>query len=1323
MPQKERKPPRRAPSESSEVEEQPPPVRAPWRDPRASSEESCAHLGATSEESDTGPLPAVVARPRRLTPPPPAPSRGPPSHLGGHLVTVNVSRPNPLLGRTPSASPRSSAGTPVPAERSPTPPAARGWGTPEAGWPPRGGGRAAEVPGDAGSRSPCRPNPLLAGASPARAAAALPGGPGRGGAGAGTALLLPSPSQSTPSPSPFSRGSPAVARSPARLPLATPSPNPLLSRAAHLDGGIVEAQHVPEDLGQSRCQAPRESARPGRRPSAGADVVALEERRGARALRRPAAELLAGRPAELPAEQRPLPVAAAQRRREGAAVAAAAARPELEPAEFLQALVAGAPPRGGGGGAAGRPPSPAPRAGTAAPPPPPWGSPKAARRAGAGPPRRREGRESGEAREAEGEGRGGAARTAAKGGKVRRVGGSKRSKARPEQLPGPAEEPPAEKALPRPKPVVLPAAPAGLDDAMAEPAPRLLGRRRVDLELKCQCLASWDSSEQCRGAPAARRGRWSPRTARSAASTPSQESAPSFGVAADVEPDVDQSVMAGSTATTMDLSFGRGCRAGGFATTPTAPGARQEVEAALCEASVEERGWGGHGAAGSTTAGAAVKTAHPWLLEEEGKAQACCGASTRSSSPAEGSCCVDGLNVTFGRGGLAASLCVQDDLVEAVSNSFAAAAASFIPVVRGKVVNDGLESGLRNSLAMDLKAGVAKPRALGTSLARRAALVRLPRAQEWMAENPRAPPGARPVLLEWTRAAQQVRLQRVLSGGWVDTAALARWYMPYLTVGILYTLTVMVAEFEVLLLHMPLFLGLWTWNQARLARWDGLLLAVVDACTLEEVRKQFHAPLGWGEGGSLFAAHLNAALQGVRAAPNGLLLARPAQSLARLPFACLATLLILLSALRAVRASSARGGDSLLRNAGPVAEGGGAAVVLLLFVLVCCSHTQGRPRTSLADLRIEVLEAAFNALLDVLRPLVGPGAGAGERSCGTLRPGGAGGAARKPSSFCVRLLTAERQTLRASISLSLTGEPSLLVACPLADFSLSAAGAENATRTDLGGSSATFDVEGPHRGPPSSGAAPWTAVLLARFGSGEQPHCRQEDDVLSATLSNTSTANRVSARGGDQVDEVALHLAMAMVAAICSRRCEPLEAFRSVMACGSGSILPPKATVEEPCLVLALARQKLHFSGGRGPRAAEAVAASPWRCHCCLASSKGAVRCKDTLGVLRDAAQLQKLLKGTAGLHSRGAAAEGEECPRSSFASGSTAAVTAEEERGGRPARLQPQQQLPGAAEFAGLATCLHLVLLFDSCSERDDCLAVLRSSRLLPDGVGPGQP
>merc|ERR1719375_896363 len=56
---------------------------------------------------------------------------------------------------------------------------------------------------------------------------------------------------------------------------------------------------------------------------------------------------------------------------------------------------------------------------------------------------------------------------------------------------------------------------------------------------------------------------------------------------------------------------------------------------------------------------------------------------------------------------------------------------------------------------------------------------------------------------------------------------------------------------------------------------------------------------------------------------------------------------------------------------------------------------------------------------------------------------------------------------------------------------------------------------------------------------------------------------------------------MGMVTTVCARTNEPLEAFR---AATRGAVFPPKAAVDEPGLLLALAADSVHVVGSSDPR-------------------------------------------------------------------------------------------------------------------------------------------
>merc|ERR1719215_376934 len=87
-------------------------------------------------------------------------------------------------------------------------------------------------------------------------------------------------------------------------------------------------------------------------------------------------------------------------------------------------------------------------------------------------------------------------------------------------------------------------------------------------------------------------------------------------------------------------------------------------------------------------------------------------------------------------------------------------------------------------------------------------------------------------------------------------------------------------------------------------------------------------------------------------------------------------------------------------------------MALALVVFVGCSPTGVGDRAKDADVRLSVLEAAFNTMLDTLRPLMGD---LGGGAAGCSEPVSPGGALVAFSRFSVRLITTDRNTLRCDL--------------------------------------------------------------------------------------------------------------------------------------------------------------------------------------------------------------------------------------------------------------------------------------------------------------------
>ena len=156
---------------------------------------------------------------------------------------------------------------------------------------------------------------------------------------------------------------------------------------------------------------------------------------------------------------------------------------------------------------------------------------------------------------------------------------------------------------------------------------------------------------------------------------------------------------------------------------------------------------------------------------------------------------------------------------------------------------------------------------------------------------------------------------------------------------------------------------------------------------------------------------------------------------------------------------------------------------------------------------------------------------------------------------------------------------------PLADVCISIGSLGGVHVAELGRSAAGC-LELPVQSGPTS-ILPGTSPFSAIGGFGHSPRGQRptDDDLFSQ-----STASTLRTRGshGTQQDDAALHLAMSMVATVCSRHRRPLDAFM-VTSGVSSTALPPKIEADEPSLLLTVALDHmslsscLHLPGASAP--------------------------------------------------------------------------------------------------------------------------------------------
>ncbi|CAJ1341078.1 unnamed protein product, partial [Effrenium voratum] len=433
---------------------------------------------------------------------------------------------------------------------------------------------------------------------------------------------------------------------------------------------------------------------------------------------------------------------------------------------------------------------------------------------------------------------------------------------------------------------------------------------------------------------------------------------------------------------------------------------------------------------------------------------------------------------------------------------------------------------------------------------------------------------------EYADVMRVLQAQIVLGHSWSSDApvrsvvlALLRWFAPYLALLCLaLPAAVLGLKSEAALAVSPALLLLAPLQQLRLRRWDARLLGAVDRAALGDACDQLRAPLGWGDDGQVFSANLNAAMQAL-SLPPGELLMPPARGQG--PLAWKRHLLCASCALAPLALW-------LLRDQLPAAAEVPLLVFCSLVVLVAaCRPGKELGRADLVDRRLEALEAAFNALLDTLRPLL-PSARP-SRSCQVVKG--------PPGRFSVRMITGERWTLRGSLTI-LQEQCGLLVSCPLGAFQLAADGLEGAMQLELG-QRAAGDADGATVSPGPRQANGWAASLGMRFAREPSERARRDDDLASVSTASTLT------RAKSQVDEASLNLVLNMISALNRRAAEPLEVF---FADRGAPLAPPKVSYDEPAIVLALAEDQLSCFGS------DSGAPARRRRRCCLQKGSAAVK-------------------------------------------------------------------------------------------------------------------
>jgi len=536
--------------------------------------------------------------------------------------------------------------------------------------------------------------------------------------------------------------------------------------------------------------------------------------------------------------------------------------------------------------------------------------------------------------------------------------------------------------------------------------------------------------------------------------------------------------------------------------------------------------------------------------------------------------------------------------------------------------------------------------------------------------------------------------------------SMARWYLPFAAfMGFWLLLVLLLADITLAVpLCVPLFVLLPGLLAARMWQLDRQLAAAVDHAASADARDQLRAPLGWGEGGELFSANLSAALQAAKCPADELLLCPPVSQSQQQCLSIMFSLALLgvPAVLSVARAASAAPG--LLEAEVSVL----VLSLLLVVVFVCRPQEQHRP--ALVNSRLEALECAFNALLDTLRPLLGQHSASesGGRQGRVVSACTEGSEKASNERFAVRLISAERQTLRGNLSVveqpwdASQEAPSfrMVLRCPLTDLELVATGLEGALPCELGrcaAGDADFSISrSPSGQEPGLGLPSWASGLASQLGPGPPGRRRRQDDEMSTSLASVSTASTLKRDNKNAVDEASLHLALGMVTAMTSRRGEPLEVFRG--------LLPPKALADEASLILAVAGEHLSFSRGRSTISKD----------------------EDRFGVVREPSEIRQLCEDQAceegrGLRQSTSIAVDEvnfDSPRSSAASQGTSASDAEEDELAACDSPSKWPSSPGRrTRYSKLfnAASHHVAVVFDSFSARDTCLARLRAYLPMP--------
>jgi hypothetical protein len=193
---------------------------------------------------------------------------------------------------------------------------------------------------------------------------------------------------------------------------------------------------------------------------------------------------------------------------------------------------------------------------------------------------------------------------------------------------------------------------------------------------------------------------------------------------------------------------------------------------------------------------------------------------------------------------------------------------------------------------------------------------------------------------------------------------------------------------------------------------------------------------------------------------------------------------------------------------------------------------------------------------------------------------------------------------------------------------------------------------------------------------------------------------------------------MNMVAKVNAKQLEPLEAFRPTI---QGSVLPPKAAVDEPSLLIALTSDSVKVLATSDEQSSDPSQYFESARANAQASAKADDTIAESFGVLRSSEQLERLCRAPPSSDTPHSIAESTGRRRSGSESDSDGSQMSADEL--RKAR-SPQSAADGYLNQAGYTyySSQHLALVFDSTEERDRCLSLYELYGLMPEN-GPDWP